>query len=95
DNWLDEVMNLDHVGDSRAWGLMGAVEVVKDKGTKEEYPWEEKMGWQVVFRARDKGLFLRPLGNVIVIMPPLAISEENLARMLKIISESIKEITEP
>jgi adenosylmethionine-8-amino-7-oxononanoate aminotransferase len=95
DNWLDEVMKLDHVGDARVWGLMGAVEVVKDKGTKEEYPWEEKMGWQIVHKAREKGLFLRPLGNVIVIMPPLAISEENLTRMLEIISGSIREITEP
>jgi adenosylmethionine-8-amino-7-oxononanoate aminotransferase len=72
---------------------MGAVEVVRDKATKEEYPWEEKMGWQIVYRAREKGLFLRPLGNVIVIMPPLAISHENLARMLDIISESIREVT--
>jgi adenosylmethionine-8-amino-7-oxononanoate aminotransferase len=93
DKWLRDVSGLLHVGDARAWGLMGAVEVVKDKAAKEEYPWEEKMGWQIVYRAREKGLFLRPLGNVIVIMPPLAISEENLVRMLDIISESIREVT--
>jgi len=91
--WLKETVSLEHVGDARAWGLMGGVELVKDRETKEEYPWEEKMGWRVVYRAREKGLFLRPLGNVIVIMPPLAISEENLKRMLDIIAESIREVT--
>ncbi|HDL21243.1 MAG TPA: adenosylmethionine--8-amino-7-oxononanoate transaminase [Nitrospirae bacterium] len=91
--WLKEVEKLDHVGDARAWGMMGGVELVKDKDIKEEYPWEEKMGWQVVYKAREKGVFLRPLGNIIVIMPPLVISEENFNLMLEIISNAIQEIT--
>ena len=91
--WLEAVMGLDHVGDARAWGLMGGVELVVDKKTKQPYPLEEKMGWQVVYKARDKGVFLRPLGNVIVIMPPLAISDDSLNRMLEVIDASIREIT--
>lgn len=55
--------------------------------------WEEKMGWQVAYRAMEKGLFLRPLGNVVVLMPPLIISVENLQGMLDIIQESILEAT--
>ncbi len=91
--WLLEIKELEHVGDARGIGLIGGVELVKDKSTKEPYPFEEKIGYQVCFRARDKGLLIRPLGNVIVIMPPLAISEDNLRDMLQIIRESIEEVT--
>ncbi len=91
--WLDTVKGLPHVGDARARGLMGGVELVRDRGTKEAYPWEEKIGWQVVLRAQERGLILRPLGNVIVIMPPLAISGDNLERMLDIIHDSIRDVT--
>jgi adenosylmethionine-8-amino-7-oxononanoate aminotransferase len=47
------------------------------------------MGWKVAYHARDNGVFIRPLGNVIVIMPPLIISEPNLRQMLKVIRDSI------
>jgi adenosylmethionine-8-amino-7-oxononanoate aminotransferase len=89
--WLEKVRSLPSVGDARARGLMGGVELVKDKASKEPYPWEERMGWKVASRALEKGLFLRPLGNVVVLMPPLVISLENLERMLTIIEESILE----
>jgi adenosylmethionine-8-amino-7-oxononanoate aminotransferase len=51
------------------------------------------MGWKVCHYARAKGVFLRPLGNVIVIMPPLAISTENLEQLMKVIREGIMEVT--
>jgi adenosylmethionine-8-amino-7-oxononanoate aminotransferase len=47
------------------------------------------MGWKVAYHARDNGVFIRPLGNVIVIMPPLSISNENLDRMLAVIKDAI------
>jgi len=93
ERWINDISSLPHVGDSRSWGLMGGVELVRDKKTKEPYMWEEKMGWQVAYRAMEKGLFLRPLGNVVVLMPPLIISVENLQGMLDIIQESILEAT--
>jgi adenosylmethionine-8-amino-7-oxononanoate aminotransferase len=92
--WLKEVLRLDHVGDARNAGLMAGVELVKDKGTKEPYGWEEKTGWKVAYHARDNGVVIRPLGNVIVIMPPLSISEQNLNQLLKVIRESIVKVTE-
>lgn len=94
EQWLNEISSLRHVGDARTWGLMGGVELVRNKGTKEPYPWEEKMGWKVAQKAMGKGLFIRPLGNVVVIMPPLVISIKNLQRMLDILKESILEATE-
>jgi len=52
-----------------------------------------KMGYRVCEHARQKGLLIRPLGNVVVIMPPLCISQRELQRMLDIIAESIEEVT--
>ncbi|MGE5299647.1 MAG: aminotransferase class III-fold pyridoxal phosphate-dependent enzyme, partial [Acidobacteriota bacterium] len=80
-----------HVGDVRNRGLMAGIELVRDKETKEPYAWEEKMGWRVCYLLRDKGILLRPLGNVLVIMPPLSIAEEELSGMLDAIGESISE----
>ena len=93
EGWLKEISELPHVGDARNKGLMSGVELVKDKNTKEPYAWEEKTGWKVAYHARDNGVFLRPLGNVIVIMPPLSISIENLKQMLKVIKDAIIAVT--
>jgi len=93
ETFLHDLAKLDHVGDVRNKGLMAGVELVRDKATKEPYPWEEKMGWRVCHYARAKGVFLRPLGNVVVIMPPLSISTENLEQLLTVIGEGIAEVT--
>ncbi|MEJ2684546.1 MAG: adenosylmethionine--8-amino-7-oxononanoate transaminase [Candidatus Sulfobium sp.] len=90
---LREVSGLAHVGEARNRGLMAGVELVRDKATKEPYPWEEKMGWRVANHARGKGLFIRPLGNVLVIMPPLGIGEPDLRWMLAVIGEAIKKVS--
>ncbi len=88
---LAELSRLPHVGDVRSKGLMAGIELVRDKESKTPYAWEEKMGWRVCCRLREKGILLRPLGNVIVIMPPLAISEEELEGMMDAVKEAIKE----
>jgi adenosylmethionine-8-amino-7-oxononanoate aminotransferase len=93
DGWLKDILSLDHVGDARNAGMMAGVELVKDKKIKEPYGWEEKMGWKVAYHARDRGVIIRPLGNIIVIMPPLSISDQNLEQLLKVIRESILEAT--
>jgi adenosylmethionine-8-amino-7-oxononanoate aminotransferase len=93
-SWLKEILNLRHVGDVRNIGLMAGVELVRNKKTKEPYDWAEKMGWRVTYHARDNGVILRPLGNVIVIMPPLSISEANLNQLLKVIRGAIVAATE-
>jgi adenosylmethionine-8-amino-7-oxononanoate aminotransferase len=91
---LKEISELDHVGDVRNKGLMAGIELVKDKKTKEPYHWEEKMGWRVCSYAREHGVIIRPLGNVVVIMPPLSISLENIGQMLKVIKEGIVKVAE-
>lgn len=88
---LDRMEALEHVGEARSCGFIAGIELVKDKKTKEPYAYGEKAGWKVAYRAREKGVFIRPLGNVVVLMPPLSISMENLERFLDIIEESIRE----
>lgn len=90
-DWINGLLQLDYVGDARSSGLMGGVELVKDKEKKEDWPFEDRVGHRVCMKAREKGLLIRPLGNVVVIMPPLSISSEHLTGMLEIISSSIEE----
>jgi adenosylmethionine-8-amino-7-oxononanoate aminotransferase len=89
---LKEIAELPNVGNVRNKGLMAGIELVKDKSTKKPYPLEERIGWRVAYKAREEGVLIRPLGNVIVIMPPLSISIENLNRLLEVIKNSISAI---
>jgi adenosylmethionine-8-amino-7-oxononanoate aminotransferase len=91
---LDEIAGLKHVGNVRQQGFMVGIEIVKDKKSREPYPLEEKVSWKICERAREKGLLIRPLGNVIVLMPPLGISREELTSLIRVSAEAIKEITE-
>lgn len=93
-NELKKFYNLAHVGDIRQKGFMAGIELVKDKRTKTPFPLEQKVGIRVCQETRERGLILRPLGNVIVIMPPLSITEQELKRLLDITYLSIKHVTE-
>jgi len=84
---------LDHVGDIRQKGMMVGIELVKDKRTKDPYPWEDNMGHRVILEAREKGLIIRPLGNVIVLMPVLSMSIPELDQVLGIAYDAIARVT--
>ncbi len=80
---LDEwIAPLNCCGEIRRRGLMCGVELVKDKATLEEYPWQEKIGAKVCLKARDYGVMLRPLGSVLVFMPPLTMTIEEIDLMV-------------
>ncbi len=91
---LDNMAEFLHVGDVRQKGFMTGIELVKDKKTREPYSLKKKMGWKVCYRAREKGLIIRPLGNVIVLMPPLSISHQELKSLTSITAEAIRQVTE-
>jgi len=91
---LKRFAGLSHVGDIRQKGFMVGIEMVKEKETREPYPVELRMGHRVILEARKRGAILRPLGNVIVLMPPFCIKEVELKRLLKITYESIRVVTE-
>ena len=67
-----------HVGEIRHIGLIHALELVEDKASKKGYPPEERVGYQVYKKALERGLILRPLGNVLYFNPPLIINEDEL-----------------
>ena len=96
--WLAEDLNrfteLEHVGEVRQKGFMVGIELVLDRKTKEPYPYEEKIGHRVIQEARKKKLVIRPLGDVIVLMPPLSIAEDELHRVTEITYDATKKITE-
>jgi adenosylmethionine-8-amino-7-oxononanoate aminotransferase len=91
---LDRIRGLDHVGDARQCGLIAGIELVRDKQTNEPYPWTQKRAVRVCEHARTEGVWLRPLGDVVVIMPPLAISLDQLDRTLDAIHRGILAATE-
>lgn len=80
------------VGDIRQRGLMVGIELVADKGTKEEFPEALQVGAQVARRARQRGAIVRPLGDVVVLMPPLAMSEAQLATLVGSVSDALDEV---
>jgi len=91
---LNEFKELPHVGDVRQCGFAAGVELVENKETGTSYPWEERVGIRVCLEARKRGVFSRPLGNTIVIFPPLVISDSELDLLLNVLKESIKVVTE-
>jgi adenosylmethionine-8-amino-7-oxononanoate transaminase len=82
-----------HVGEVRQMGFMVGIELVKDKKTREPYPIEEKRGIRVCDEARKKGVIIRPLGNVIVLMPPLVISASEIKSLTRVTGEAIGTVT--
>jgi adenosylmethionine-8-amino-7-oxononanoate aminotransferase len=85
---------LKHVGEVRQCGYMVGLELVRDRPSRTPYPLEERIGHRVAMEARRRGLLLRPLGNVIVLMPPLSISHHDLRRMVTIVTAAIQTVTE-
>ncbi len=91
---LAPVAELRHVGDLRQRGLMIGIELVKDRKTKEEFPYADRIGHKVALAARKHEIMLRPLGNVVVLMPPLAIKPQEVDFLVEGVRESIREATE-
>jgi len=89
---LARFRRLRNVGDVRKCGMIGAIELVADKESGEPFPESELTGARICLAARRRGLLIRPLGDVIVIFPPLCISTENLEKMLDIIYNCVCEV---
>ena len=83
-----------HAGDVRQCGFMAGIELVQDRDRKTPWPIQKKIGPQVVAEARRRGVIIRPLGDVIVLMPPLSITVKELETLLDAVYESIRAVTE-
>lgn len=91
---LAPLFHLPHVSDIRQKGFFVGIELVLDKQSLEPYHWNERVGIRVCQAAREKGLLIRPLGNIITFIPPLVSTREELKAMVSIMTEAICEVTQ-
>lgn len=90
---LEDFKDLPHVGDIRQAGFMVGIELVRDKKTKEPFPPARRTGRRVILKAREKGIIIRPLDDVVVLMPPLSIEESEIEKLCDAVVQSIREVT--
>jgi adenosylmethionine-8-amino-7-oxononanoate transaminase len=90
---LERFRKLEHVGQVRQKGFMVGIELVRNKSTREPYPIEDKLGIRVTQECRKHGLIIRPLGDVLVLMPPLSISQQELKQLVEIVFNAIRTVT--
>ena len=81
-----------NVGDIRSIGLINAIELVKNKNTKEPFESRHRYGYQIYKKALKKGVLLRPLGDVLYFNPPLIISREDMKFVVDVCNECVKEV---
>ena len=88
----EKFLPLKNVGEVRSIGLINAIELVKDKKTKEPLDYKKRTGYQIYKKALKKGIILRPLGDVIYFNPPLIIEKEDMEFVTDIALKCTNEI---
>jgi adenosylmethionine---8-amino-7-oxononanoate aminotransferase len=89
-----EFLPMSHVSDVRQWGFMVGIELVENKALRKGYPPENRIGHRVIMEARKRDVMIRPLGDIIILMPPLSITYAELALLLDTVRECIRIVTE-
>ena len=90
DDYFRKFAGLPYVGDARHCGLMSAIEIVRDKPAKESFPYELTIGARLCASMRPDGVMLRPLGDCIVVMPPVAIDLDLLRELLEVVGNALE-----
>ncbi|WP_206292920.1 adenosylmethionine--8-amino-7-oxononanoate transaminase [Humisphaera borealis] len=89
---LQELKELPYVGDIRQLGYMVGIELVEDKATRRSFDPRRRLGAEVCFNCRKHGVIIRPLADVIVLMPPLAMGEDDLRTIVNAVKTEIAAI---
>jgi adenosylmethionine---8-amino-7-oxononanoate aminotransferase len=89
---LNSLWSLPNVGDIRRMGLIAGVELVKDWRTRQPFDLRERAGIRVCEAMARRGVLTRPIGNVIVLMPPYCTTRAQLQRMVSALGEAIREV---
>lgn len=84
--------NHPNVGEIRHIGLINAIELVEERKTKKAFDPRKRIGWQIFRRAMDRGLVLRPIGDVIYFNPPLNIDRETVDQAVRLCRESVEDV---
>ena len=91
---LEPLKQLPHVGDIRQKGFMVGIELVADKETKRPFDPKRRCGAEVCAKIRRRGVILRPLGDVIVLVPPLAMELDDLRRIIAALEPELVALSE-
>ena len=91
---LAKIAALKHVVEIRRQGMMVGIELALDKEADEPYEASERMGHKVIMAARKHGVIIRPLGDTVILMPPLSSTLEELDLLLAATEKAISEVTE-
>ena len=79
-----------NVADVRQTGMIAAIELVRDKATREPFPSTERRGLRVYRHGLERGVVLRPLGNVVYFMPPFCVTTDEIDLMVEVAIEGIQ-----
>jgi len=82
-----------HVAEVRQHGMIVAAEFVKDKTSREPYPWQERRGLKIYEHALNRGVLLRPIGGVVYFMPPYVITPDEIDLIVDVAREGIEQAT--
>ena len=91
---LEDLEDLPHVGDVRQRGLMVGIELVADKQARRPFDPKRRVGAEICHRVRRHGVILRPLGDVVVLMPPLAMELDDLKKIVMAVATELKALSE-
>jgi adenosylmethionine-8-amino-7-oxononanoate aminotransferase len=89
---LDGLRDLPHVGEIRQKGFMVGIELVQDKETRRPFDPKLRIGAEICQRVRKHGVILRPLGDVIILMPPLAMGVEHLRTIVDAVRQEVSKL---
>ena len=81
-----------NVGDVRQEGLICAIEIVRDFKTRQPFPFADRIGHRICEAARAHGLLTRPVGDVLVLMPPYCVTENQIAQMVNALWLGLNEV---
>ncbi|HEY2586826.1 MAG TPA: adenosylmethionine--8-amino-7-oxononanoate transaminase [Tepidisphaeraceae bacterium] len=90
---LDDLRSLEHVGDVRQRGFMVGIELVEEKRTKRPFDPKRRVGAEVCGRVRKHGVVIRPLGDVVVLMPPLAMGADDLRKVAEAVKVEVSNLS--
>jgi adenosylmethionine-8-amino-7-oxononanoate aminotransferase len=89
---LQSLWTLPKVGDIRQVGLVAGIELVKNWRTRAPFDLRERVGLRVCEAMARRGVLTRPIGNVIVMMPPYCTTPKEAHKMVVVLSESVREV---
>ncbi len=81
-----------HVRDVRQRGLTAALDLAPSRDGRDEFPVEQRMGLRVCLRAREHGLLLRPLGDSLLLVPPLCLTADELGELVHRTAAAVADI---